>query len=421
VARKVEPLPGTSDIMPEDAAEWRLLEGTAYEVFSRYGYGELRTPIFERTDVFLHSIGEETDIVRKEMYTFEDRGGRSLTLRPEGTAGVMRALANAGIPQGDEKRVFYIGAMFRGERPAAGRKRQFHQIGVECVGRTAPEIDVESIDMLIRYLQTIDVTDTSLLLNTRGTKSDRQAVAQTFHDYFASHITAMCDDCKRRLDTNVWRILDCKNEPCQHPIDGAPPIDKLVSPESRDYFQRVCDGLVRLQIDFVLEPRLVRGLDYYNHTVFEVAFEGIGAQNALGGGGRYIIQLPGFSQPVNGVGFAMGMERIILAREQLGLTTREGITVDLYLVSLGGEALNQNMVLARQLRAAGYTVLMDLDGRGMKAQMRAANKHDARFALIRGDNELARDNIVCKNMADAEQQEIPLAELPDRIGRLLAK
>jgi len=421
MAKKTEPIPGTSDIFPDEAAEWQFLEHTAHEIFQRYGYGELRTPSMERTAVFEKGIGGETDVVQKEMYTFEDRGGRSLTLRPEGTAGVMRALVNAGIAQGDEKRVFYIGPMFRGERPAAGRKRQFHQIGVECVGTIAPEIDVETIEMLLRYLDTIGLGDSKLKVNSRGTIADRPHIQETLTAYFRDHLADMCEDCQRRIDTNVWRILDCKNEACGAIVLGSPPITDLLDAESGDFFKRVCERLDLLELDYTVDPRLVRGLDYYEHTVFEVSFDGIGAQNALVGGGRYSIQVPGSNKPVLGTGFAMGIERLILARQELGISTSQQEGLDAYLVSIGEEALAANLQLARSLRDCGLRVGMDLQARGTKAQMRTANKVNATVAIIRGEDELARNIVNCKNLAASEQHEIAVDELPDKLNEILGK
>jgi histidyl-tRNA synthetase len=409
---KTDPIPGTSDIFPTDMRGWRVLEEEARSVFARYGYGELRTPIFERTDVFLHSVGSETDIVQKEMYTFEDRGGRSLTLRPEGTAGVMRALAGAGIPQGDEQRVFYMGPMFRGERPAAGRKRQFHQIGVECVGKKAPAIDVESIAMLVDYLECIGVGDFEVLINSRGARSDREPVAKALREYFSAHIADMCEDCQRRIDTNVSRILDCKQDECRDLILGAPPMLELLCSESADYFHEVTASLRALGIPHIVEPRLVRGLDYYAHTVFEIVSDSIGAQSALAGGGRYEITPPGVKKPIDGVGFALGMERLLMAREASGVPNSAPIRLDAYLISLGAKAFIENLKLCHALRRNEIcSVMMDLEQRGMKAQMRTANKLNARLAVIRGDQELANGTVIVRDMQSSEQREVSVYDI----------
>lgn len=420
MSTKTEPIPGISDIYPADIPEWRFVENAARQTFSRYGYHEIRPPILERTDVFSRSIGDDTDIVQKEMYTFKDRGGRSLTLRPEGTAGVLRALANEGIPEGDERRVFYIGPMFRGERPAAGRKRQFHQIGVECVGKTAPAIDAECIAMGMDYLNTIGIESTTLLLNSRGTLKDRRQISTVLTHYFQDHIDSMCADCQRRLITNVWRILDCKNDQCRPVVDDSPAITDQLDSDSRGYFDSVCTILDNLGIQYKLDPRLVRGLDYYVHTVFEITSTGAGAQNAIVGGGRYNVQLPGQKRSIDGVGFALGVERLLMCRSGAGQRSEPDAAADIYIVSHGQRAMNENLILAAELRKNDFSVLMDLEGRGMKAQMRNANKCNVTFALIRGDDELDKGLVVCKHMTDANQIEIPVAELAGKLKQLLA-
>lgn len=410
MSNMVEPLPGTGDIWAPDVEEWVRLENAARACFSKYGYDELRTPVFERTDVFVRGIGDQTEVVQKEMYTFEDRGGRSLTLRPEGTAGVMRAIANAGLAPGEEKRVFYGGPMFRGERPAAGRRRQFHQLGVEAVGTCNPRVDAECIAMLMDYLKTAGIENAKLMLNSRGQAEDRVAVNDAMRDYFKPHADAMCEDCQRRLTTNVWRILDCKNPACQNIVAGAPPIVDLLGEESRSFFEETCRCLDVLGIPYERDPRLVRGLDYYAHTVFEVVGEGLGAQNALAGGGRYRIELPGVKKPVEGVGFALGMERLLMALKAQG---REPAPrgVDVFVVAQTEEALLPAMVLAQELRDTELRVLAAQEKRSMKAQMRAANKLGAKTVLILGERELAEGTVMVKDMACSEQSTVPRDEV----------
>ena len=413
----IEPLPGTSDIWEPETLEWIELEQAARDVFHRYGYGEIRTPIFERTEVFEKNLGEESDVVQKEMYTFQDRGGRSLTLRPEGTAGVIRAIANRGLDQGDERRVFYFGPMFRGERPAAGRRRQFHQIGVESVGTNNPWMDVEVISMLVRFLDKIGLKDCHVNINTKGLPEDRQRVTTALKEYFAPKINDMCEDCRRRLETNVWRILDCKCEPCRTFAQDAPKIIDLLSDTSRDYFNKVCEGLKQVGVDYEFAPRLVRGLDYYVHTVFEVTHTGLGAQDAVAGGGRYQIAFPGMKNPIEGIGFAAGMERLLLARESLGMGVKEIRDADIMILSLGEPAVLPGLQLAETLRQSfgDLRIKADFTARSMKAQMRGANKANARLVLIRGENELADGTIGCKLMETSEQVTIKMDELHDFI------
>lgn len=413
MASNTEPLPGTSDIWEPETLDWIALENAARNVFHRYGYGEIRTPIFERTDVFTKSLGDETDVVQKEMYTFQDRGGRSLTLRPEGTAGVIRAIANAGLEQGEEKRVFYFGPMFRGERPAAGRRRQFHQVGVETVGSNNPWMDVEVIAMLCQFLDSIGITDSHVVVNTRGLPEDRARVTSALKEYFAPKVGEMCEDCRRRFETNVWRMLDCKNEPCTTFAAGSPKIVDLLGDESRTFFEKVCQGLREVGVEYEFAPRLVRGLDYYIHTVFEVTHSGLGAQDALAGGGRYRIQFAGSKTPIEGIGFAAGMERLLLARQSLGITAPEVRDADIMVLGLGESAVLPALQLAQTLRGefAGLRVKADFTARSMKAQMRGANKARAQVALILGENELAQGTVVCKMMETSEQETIAINEL----------
>ncbi|MFW5996724.1 MAG: histidine--tRNA ligase [Lentisphaeria bacterium] len=417
MAGKVKPLPGTADLWEPEVQEWLFLENKAREVLHCYGYGEVRTPILEKTDLFVRGLGDETEVVQKEMYTFEDRGGRSITLRPEGTAGIMRAIANVGLSQGEEKRVFSIGPMFRGERPAAGRRRQFHQIGVEAVGRCTPVMDAESIVMLLDYLAAVDITDTRLLLNTRGTAEDRKEVAPALEKYFRGHIETMCSDCQRRLEGNVWRILDCKNEECQPIIQNAPAIPELLGSDSKKFFEEVCRFLDRLGVSYELEPRLVRGLDYYEQTVFEVIHEGenLGAQNAVAGGGRYRISLPGSEKHISGVGFALGMERLMLARapELVGTEPAGMGKIDIFVGGKGENARVENLKLARELRENRYRVLVESENRSLKAQFRTADKVGATVVLLQAESELAKNVVACRNMDTAEQSECPREKIVD--------
>lgn len=407
------PPPGTADIFPAEAGAWRFLENTAAKVFSSYGYGELRTPIFEYTEVFQRGLGGETEVVQKEMYTFTDRGGRSLTLRPEGTAGVMRALTNTDVANGNEQRVFYYGPMFRGERPSAGRRRQFHQIGVENVGRCAPLIDAECIAMLHKFLQSAGITGAEFTINTRGVAADRAPAESVLREYFSKNIDKMCPDCRNRLERNIWRILDCKQECCQPVIDQAPDYLDSFSEESRKYFDEVKSALTRLQVPFKVSSRLVRGLDYYVHTVFEVTHNALGEQIAIAGGGRYELFLPGEKRPLPGVGFATGVERLLMVREALNVPSPDAAKSDCYLIGLGPEARMENLVLADALRQAGKNIALELEERSFKAQMRAANRSQAAYTVIRGESEMANHIAIVKKMDNGSQCEIPDGELLD--------
>ncbi|HBC85909.1 MAG TPA: histidine--tRNA ligase [Lentisphaeria bacterium] len=404
---KFSPPPGTSDIFPEEISCWHSLEDAARRIFPLYGYAEMRTPVFEYTEVFKKGIGDETEVVQKEMYTFEDRGGRSLTLRPEGTAGIIRSLAGTDVMNGNEKRVYYIGPMFRGERPAAGRRRQFHQIGAENAGRVAPELDAESIALLLHYLDELGITGYKLLLNTRASSEDRKPAEDSLRAYFANTISGMCPDCKNRLERNVWRILDCKQEQCRDAISKTPDIAALFGEPSRKYFEKVCAALSAMGIHFEVDSRLVRGLDYYVHTVFEVTHPGLGAQNAIAGGGRYEINVPESDKAIVGVGFAAGLERLIMAQQSLGVKqVQENSAPLVFLIGLGEKARNENLGLAARLRRSGISTGAEVEEKSMKACMRGANRVNAKFTVIRGDNELAKGSVVLKNMADGSQTEM---------------
>lgn len=409
------PPPGTSDIFPNEINSWLKIENSARRIFDLYGYGEIRTPAFEYTEVFQRGLGDETEVVKKEMYTFEDRGGRSLTLRPEGTAGVMRALSGTEVMNGVESRVFYIGPMFRGERPAAGRRRQFHQIGVENAGRCAPALDAECIAMLAHFLDDIGIGGFELKINTRGIPEDRTGAENALREYFTPVIDSMCEDCKSRLSRNVWRILDCKQEQCQKHIESAPDGASLFGQNSRDYFSKVRGILDRMNIKYKVDPRLVRGLDYYVHTVFELTHPGLGAQNAIAGGGRYELNLPGFNKPVIGVGFAAGVERLLMVQEALGIQAVPANVPDIFLVSLGARALEFNIALSAQLRRAGICVALEVEEKSMKSQMRSADRLKAAKVLILGDSELDSGKAILKNMADGSQREVSVSNIGNEL------
>ena len=418
MAKSIPP-PGTSDIFPDEIGDWIALENSARNIFPLYGYGEIRTPVFEYTEVFKRGLGDETEVVKKEMYTFDDRGGRSITLRPEGTAGVMRALSGTDAMNGVEHRVFYMGPMFRGERPSAGRRRQFHQIGVENAGSLSPAIDAECIAMLCHYLEDIGCGGFKLMLNTRGVKEDRPAAEQALKEYFAPNIKDMCEDCASRLVNNVWRILDCKCEKCQKYIESAPDAVSLFGQGSKDYFAKVCDTLTAMNVPFTIEPRLVRGLDYYVHTVFELTHDALGENNtiAIAGGGRYELTVPDSNKPIRGVGFAAGMERLLMVREARGIKENSVRNPDVFLVSLGEKALAYNTALAARLRRNGVCAALEGEAKSMKSQMRAACRLNAAKTLILGENELENNTCEIKNMADGSQQSVPL----DNVEKMFSK
>lgn len=408
-SNEFQPLQGMSDIRAPEIYLWRMIEERARKIFDCYGYEELRTPSLEKLSVFKRSIGDTTDVVQKEMYAFEDRGGRELALRPEGTAGTIRHLAGRG-EEGLNARVFYIAPMFRCERPQAGRKRQFHQIGVEATGEPNPLADAECIALQQHLLAAWGLSGSKIQINTRGMPSDRQPVAEGLRKALQPHLSELCDDCRRRIDENVLRVIDCKNKNCAKVVDQIPSALEFMAEESREYLDTVVQALEKTGIAVEVNPKLVRGLDYYVHTVWEITHDALGTQNAIAGGGRYEIALG--RKAIPGVGFAMGVERAITSLEACGVTAEQFVPkAGLWLISLGEDALVENMKLARQLREKGVRCGMELAAKSMKAQMRRANREGVEKVVIRGEDELARGMVVVKDMEDGSQEEMSLEDV----------
>ncbi|QHI70606.1 histidine--tRNA ligase [Tichowtungia aerotolerans] len=404
-----QPLQGMSDIAPPDVYLWQMLEARAREVFARYRFEEVRTPILEKTALFTHSLGDTTDVVTKEMYCLEDRGGRKLSLRPEGTAGSVRYIAS-GAEQTANARMYYMGPMFRCERPQAGRKRQFHQIGLEAAGAPNPLADAEVIALQLNLLSAWGLEGAKIRLNTIGLPEERAAVLEGLRNAIRPRFSELPEDAQQRFETNVLRLLDSKDPAVQAVIADVPSVTELLSQESRDYLNTVVETLRSLEIDVEIDTSLVRGLDYYVHTVWEVVHGGLGAQNALSGGGRYQVQVG--SRTIDGVGFAMGMERMIAALESTGITADQFAPEPaVFIVSLGEAALKENLLLMQMLRQRGIACEMELTNRKIKAQMKRADKLGARQVIIRGDTELENGTFVVKNMEEGTQQELELPEL----------
>lgn len=404
---------GMSDITVPDIRLWRRLEEIARDVMTRYGFIELRTPIVEYEAVFTRSLGEATDVVQKEMYTFE-RGGRRLSLRPEGTAGVMRHAAGLGPAETAGARWFYIGPMFRCERPQAGRKRQFHQCGVECLEEPSPLVDAEILALQVDLFKAWGIEQCEVHLNTRGELAGQAAMTAAFRDAVAPVAGSLCDDCRRRMDENILRVVDCKNPECKAVVAALPPLTDFMTDASREYLSQVAAHLDRMGIAYQLDPLLVRGLDYYEHTVWEIAGLTEGSQTALAGGGRYRMKLGG--RDLSGVGFGIGLERVVQVLQSTGraaaLEQPEEPLV--WLVGLGDAAQEDNLVLMRQLRAAGISCRM-APGGSMKSQMRAANKAGAAYVIIRGEDELNAKTAGLKNMQTGEQETLPVDALSSRL------
>ena len=403
---------GTRDILPDEIPVWQTLERAAHDLLGRYAYREIRTPVFEETELFARGIGAETDIVTKEMYTFDDRDGSSLTLRPEATAGIVRAVIEHNLMNTDPAlKVYALGPMFRRERPQKGRYRQFHQLDVEAFGFTSPTIDAEMIEVAIGYLEACGVTRHELVLNSVGDRNCRPAYVETLREALREHAPNMCGDCQRRTETNPLRVLDSKRPEDAPLIAGAPLMIDHLSDDAAAHFAAVRAGLDLLGIDYEISPRLVRGLDYYLRTTFEFAADALdAAQNAVGGGGRYdglVEQLGGPATP--GIGFALGVDRILLACDAEGAFAGPSESVSVFVVDLtgGAEALRLLDGLAR----AGIDADRAYDNRSVKAQFKAADRSGARLALVVGDDELAADIVQIKDLVSGDQHAVARPDL----------
>jgi histidyl-tRNA synthetase len=409
---------GMRDILPGEVERWQALEAAVHDIAARYGFREIRTPVVEHTEVFQRTVGETSDLVEKEMYTFSDRGGRSLSLRPEGTAAVMRAyLEHGGASWPQPAKVYYIAPMFRYDRPQAGRYRQHVQFGAEIIGAPGPEADVEVLSMPIRLLQSLGLTDVEVHLNSVGDAICRPRYIEALREYFSRHVDALCADCRRRLHTNPLRLLDCKQESCRAVARGAPSIVGYLDEACREHFEGVQALFDALDIKYVLDPLIFRGLDYYTRTAVEVYSGRLGAQNAMFGGGRYdglAEQLGG--RPTPGVGFGFGLDRLLLVLEQEGLSIpeqRRGIEV--YIATLGPAAAREGIRLADELRQAGIATEHDLLNRGVSAQMRQAHRLGAPVAVILGDAELAAGEVTVKTLATGDERRVPRAMLVEAV------
>lgn len=409
----IKAVTGTKDILPADISKWRYLEELVRTEFSKFGYKEIRTPIFEETTLFARGIGEETDIVSKEMYTFIDRSDTSVTLKPEMTACVVRAFLEHSLgKQQVLNKLFYISPMFRQERPQAGRFRQFHQFGAEAIGSTDPALDAEMIIMSYDILRNLGLKDLTIKINSLGVPKSREKYKKILREYFSDKLDQLSDESKKRFETNILRVLDSKDERDIKVVENAPILIDHLDEESLEHFEKVKQILLASGISFEIEPKLVRGLDYYTHTTFEVVSGSVGAQSALLGGGRYdnlIEELGGKATP--GVGFAAGMERILLACENENCLNLPEEKIDAYFVSLDKELAQKVYELALLFRRKGLTIELDYAGRSVKAQMREANKFNAKYVVFIGGEEFENDKIRLKNMENGEEQTLPITEL----------
>lgn len=401
---------GTQDVLPSESSQWQYVEQTAMQVARDYGYREIRTPVFEHTELFQRSVGETTDVVQKEMYTFEDKGGRSITLRPEGTAGAMRLLLEHGLNnEVMPVKVAYNTSCYRYEKPQAGRLREFHQFGVECYGASAPMADAEMIALAMAVLKALSVEGVSLHINSIGCPTCRAEYHKALKAYFAAHTDDLCETCCDRLDRNPMRILDCKSPVCSDIAANAPVITDYLCDDCADHFAKVQDYLREAEIPFSVDPHIVRGLDYYTRTVFELVSDALGAQSVVCGGGRY----DGLCEEMGGphlpaLGFAMGLERLLMVLRAQNSPFPKEPTCEVYFASMGEQAARRCFALARGLREGGVAAECDTVGRGLKAQMKYANKIGALYTIVVGDNELETGKAQLKDMETGEQMEIDL-------------
>ncbi|EKO3485893.1 histidine--tRNA ligase [Vibrio fluvialis] len=422
MAKTIQAIRGMNDCLPTQSPLWQKVEGIVKNVISAYGYNEVRMPIVEETNLFSRAVGEETDVVSKEMYTFEDRNGDSLTLRPEGTAGCVRSCIQNSLINRDEQRLWYMGPMFRHERPQKGRYRQFHQCGVEVFGLNGPDVDAELIMMTARLWRELGIDKhVRLELNSIGSQEDRADYRTALVAFLEQHIDVLDEDCKRRMHTNPLRVLDTKNPDIQAILGDAPRLSEYLGAESQAHFAGLCELLDAAGIEYTVNERLVRGLDYYNRTVFEWMTESLGSQGTVCGGGRYdglVEQLGGKATPA--VGFAMGLERLVLMMETLGNTDVRR-NVDVYMVTAGEGTLTAGMKLVEQLReqVPGLRVMTHFGGGNFKKQFKRADKVGAAVALVLGENEVAEKTVVLKDLAGGEQETISQTEIAGKLAHLV--
>jgi histidyl-tRNA synthetase len=408
---EIRAIRGVKDILPGEVEKWQFVERVAREVFERYGYAEIKVPIFEHTSLFSRSIGETTDIVEKEMYSFADQGGETLTLRPEATAGICRAYVEHKLHQQPGFVKFYcIGPMFRYERPQAGRFRQFYQIDAEAIGEASPVVDAEVLIMLMTFLQRLGLQQLELHLNSLGDAVCRPRYREELKGYIRRHLEHLCPECHGRFERNPLRVLDCKKEDCRAVMRDAPQTMMFLCDPCRQHFDTLTDLLAGVGISYVLDPKLVRGLDYYTRTTFEVVAAGLGAQDSVAGGGRYdgLIEAIG-GPPTPGIGFAIGFERLVTVLEHHGLMLPEP-RPQVFVAPLGASALREAFLLVERLRSAGLRAEMGYDEKSLRSQLRRANRLGAAFAVLLGERELAAGKVALKDMQGGEQEEIPLTE-----------
>ena len=405
---------GTKDITPKDAYKWNYVENKFREICSLFGYEEMRTPVFEHTELFKRSVGDTTDIVQKEMYSFTDKGGRDITLKPEGTAGVVRAfIENKLYADTQPTKLFYITPCFRYERPQAGRQRQFHQFGIEALGSDKPSLDAEVIALAVQFFTEVGLKDLAVSINSVGCPTCRAEYNARLKEYLDKKSDVLCETCLERKDKNPMRVIDCKNPTCKENLNDIPFMVDHICDDCKDHFEKLQTYLKEMEINFVVDKTIVRGLDYYKKTAFEIISNDIGSQSTVCGGGRYdgLVEQLGGPKGVSGIGFALGAERLLLTMENNNIEIENPYATDIFIVTIGDEAKTKSFKLLKDLRTNHISAENDHLDRSVKAQFKYSDKINAKFTIVIGDDELANDTATLKNMSTSEQTTIKLSEI----------
>ena len=413
---------GTKDVTPKDVYKWHYVEKKFREICALYGYEEIRTPIFEHTEVFARSVGDTTDVVQKEMYTFTDRGDRQLSLKPEGTAGVIRSfIENKMYADTQPTKLYYITPCFRYERPQAGRQRQFHQFGVEVLGSDGPSVDAEVISLAVQFFNELGLKNLSVNINSVGCPKCREAYNKKLKEYLDQKVDVLCETCLERKDKNPMRVIDCKNPQCKENLKDIPFMIDNLCDDCKEHFETLKKYLTEMGIDFVVDKTIVRGLDYYRKTAFEIISNDIGAQSTVCGGGRYdgLVELLGGPKDISGIGFGLGIERLLLTLENNNIEIENTKSTDIYIATIGDAAKTRSFKIVKDLRANHISADNDHLDKSIKAQFKYSDKINAKYTVVIGDDELANDTATLKNMQTSEQTTIKLSELVDELKKRL--
>ena len=416
----IKVLKGMRDILPEEIGRWQELENAARSLFELFGYKEIRTPALEEASLFIRSIGQSTDIVQKEMYAFKDKGGRFIALRPEGTAPIVRSYIENNLDKVESlSKLYYMGPMFRSEKPQSGRQRQFYQIGVEAIGSDSPFLDAEIIYLMKTYFDKINLKDFVIKLNTLGCAKDKTKIKKELSKFLSKQTNLLCKDCKVRCKNNILRVFDCKVESCRAVLRTAPSMTEHICEECTGHFESVKKILDSLKVPYVVDPYIVRGLDYYTSTAFEVTHPNLGAQDAIGAGGRYDNLVRDTGGPkVGAFGFALGEDRLVMV---LGGEKKSAPPLDIYFAVIGERAHNEAFLLCNELRINGVSADIGFQDKSLKAQMRQANRRSARYAVIMGEDELEKKSAILRNMSDSQQREVRMDNFTGEIKKLLGR